>query len=185
MLHVYLWWAGKCNSFTITIWFQTITYVWNNSHSLFLPFNEKLFALMSRRTNRLAKKGNRSLNKNVSDISNTLSAEVFSHCMVACVAFHQTEFLKNKGKHFSIFKFYSTCVTYRFEIFALPILHLACCDSTEITKVSKPLSKNGFSKNKKALKLAWKAKVAELKNKNKVKYPSSLKMFELLFPLHK
>ena len=102
MLHVYLCWAEKCNSFTIWIRFQTIMCVWNNSHSLFLPFNEKLFALMSRRT---AKKGNKSLNKNVLDISNTLSAEFFSQFMVECVAFHQAEFLKIKGKHFPLSSF--------------------------------------------------------------------------------
>ena len=102
MLHVYLCSAEKCNSFTIWIRFQTIMCVWNNSHSLFLPFNEKLFALMSRRT---AKKGNKSLNKNVLDISNTLSAEFFSQFMVECVAFHQAEFLKIKGKYFPLSSF--------------------------------------------------------------------------------
>ena len=110
--------------------------------------------------------------------------------MVACVLFNQAEFLKIKGKQFFHFQtlfdnLCGLCVTYGFEFFALPALHLACCDYLKIMKVAKANSKGGFERNEKKLKLAWKAKVTELKNQDKVKYPSALKLIELLFPLHK
>ena len=102
--------------------------------------------------------------------------------------FNQEEFFKLKGRKFFHFQaafenLADICVTYRFKIFALPVLHIACCVSQEIAKVSKPICKGGFTKNEKQLKEAWTKKALELKNKNQIKYPSVLKVIELLFPL--
>ena len=108
--------------------------------------------------------------------------------MVACVMFNQAEFLKLKGKKFFHFQaafesLSDICVTYRFQFFAIPVLHIVCCVSEEVTKVSRPISNGNYGKNEKKLKEAWVAKALDLKKKKKIKYPSALKLVETLFPL--
>ena len=101
--------------------------------------------------------------------------------------FNQAEFLKLKGRKFFHFQaafesISDICVTYRFEFFAIPVLHIVCCESEEVTKVSRLISNGNFGKNEKKLK-AWVAKALDLKNENKIKYSSALKLVETLFPL--
>ena len=102
--------------------------------------------------------------------------------------FNQGEFLKLKVRKF--FHFQATfenlsviCLTYWFEFFAIPILHIICCKSEEVTKVSKPVRNINFPKNEKKLKKSGVEKTLDLKNKNKIKFSSALNLIQTLLPL--
>ena len=77
--------------------------------------------------------------------------------MIVCVMFNQGEFLKLKVRKF--FHFQATfenlsviCLTYWFEFFAIPVLHIVCCESEEVKKFSKTISNVNVVKNEKKLR---------------------------------